>query len=77
MNATTTCTYQYQTVAGTLDSYPVVSTSQCLTTSTTTYATSTPLTTVQYGDWLLVNGIIVFFLAFVVLANMASAFKFK
>ncbi|KND47810.1 MAG: hypothetical protein AB197_01010 [Parcubacteria bacterium C7867-002] len=33
MNATTTCTYTYTTVTGSLDSYPVVDSSECSTVS--------------------------------------------
>jgi len=36
------CDYQYQTVAGTLDSYPVVQSSDCTFQATSTNSSTTP-----------------------------------
>lgn len=58
MNATTTysCEYGYQLV-GASSTYPVVATSTCTSLASTT--------AVAYGDWLFVNAIIIFCVAFV------------
>ena len=48
-------------------------------TGTATWACNATTTTpiIPYGDWLFVNGVIIFLLAFSVIANIASVLKFK
>ena len=64
MNATTTCTYSYTTVAGTLDSYPVVDSSQCSTeylplSASIISATSSPVYVQDAGNVSFGLGVIV------------------
>ena len=71
MDSTTTCTYGYQLVVGTVDSYPVVASSTCTGISTSTAT----IQTVQYGDWLFATAIIVFLLAFFPISAIFNLFK--
>ena len=54
------------------------STTDCTVTGTTTYsvAQSTASTTVPFGDWLFINGIIIFFLAFAPMMSVIGLFGF-
>lgn len=65
MNSTTTCTYGYQTVAGTLDSYPVVSTGSCVTVAdaTATSSAGRAYDGPNMVEFLAVACVILFFLA--------------
>jgi hypothetical protein len=63
---------------------PIVTSSDCTTTASTTYSasvvvenlsTSTASSTVPYGDWLLVNSLIIFLLAFIPVSAVWSLFK--
>jgi len=68
------CTYDYQTVAGALDSYPVVSASHCFTygSSTPTVASST---VPSYQDIAFFWMVTLFLLAFIPAGFFASIFK--
>jgi len=67
---TTNCTYDYQTVAGSLDSYPVVSSSTCQT-----IASSTTANPVSYYDFAFFATIALFLLAFMPMGFIWSVFK--
>jgi len=61
MNTQENCTYGYQTVAGTLDSYPVVNSSSCTSIGTSTNSTSSPFYTQDNGNITFGIGIIILF----------------
>jgi len=71
-NATTTCNYGYITVAGTLDSYPVVASSTCYTE-----VASTTTVPINYGDWLYMNSWILFCVAFIPISTLWGLLVYK
>lgn len=72
-------TYAYQQIAGTLDSYPVVSQSYPCTSVPTQFdkynIQGSLSTTPTYEDWIFVNGIIIFLLALLGLRGVLNLFK--
>ena len=77
MNATTTCLYEYQLVAGTVDSYPVVSSSTCNTVQENTTSTSSIGYNGPNGaEFLVVSCVIIFFLSIVGWRNIFGGAKY-
>ncbi len=60
MNSTTTCTFQYELVAGSVDSYPVIATSSCVSFIPETGTSSPMIMTYQETlfIWCVVIGIL-------------------
>jgi len=67
---TTSCTYDHTTVAGSLDSYPVVASSTCQT-----YSASPISNPISYHDFAFFATVALFLLAFFPMGLIWSVFK--